>query len=153
MTKVPGADDLESGQQLQQQEAKAHWQQGRLPSLKTIAALLLMLLEGYAYVPLVLAVFVLNERLASIAPIVFSTSAIAGWSWTGLAFFAAVLPIGLLLLPETYFLLVVLLKHLVLGAPRVGPDGLPLMDSTWDKLRHFCMVWCIASVGDNVVTI
>jgi hypothetical protein len=111
-----------------------------LPGLKTAAAVVIMLLEGYAYAPMLFAIVILLETLSGISPVVLSMTGEGGWSWTGIVFWLTVLPMGQLLLPETYYMLVMLLKYLVLGAPRLGPDGLPMMDSTWDKLRHFCMV-------------
>lgn len=136
----PAPADIECGRDQVEQAAPSNEKLHGLPGLKTAAAVLLMLLEGYAYAPLLFAIVSLLETLNGISSVVLSTTGEGGWSWTGIVFWLTLLPMGQLLLPETYYILALLLKHLVLGAPRIGPDGLPLMHSTWDKLRHFCMV-------------
>lgn len=80
-----------------------------------------------------------QAALSTIAPVALSTST-SSLSWTGLVFWLTLAPLGMLLLPETHFAAVLLVKHLLLGKPRLGPGRQPLMETTWDHLRHYTMV-------------
>lgn len=107
-----------------------------LPVLKSITALLVMIIDGYATVPLVAAVEALNTGVNKLTPVGVSGGGGGSISPASLLFWIGIIPIGFVVLPESYFLCVVLIKRLILGKPRLGPDGLPLMETLWDELRH-----------------
>ncbi|KAF6261542.1 hypothetical protein COO60DRAFT_1679963 [Scenedesmus sp. NREL 46B-D3] len=133
-----------SKQQGQPARDAPHQQHSRLlPALKVVIAVAVMLLEGYAYVPLLAVIYALRGSLSRIAPVVLSTSASAvGLSWTGLVFWVALLPMGLFMLPETYFVAVVAGR--LMDSPLMSMTGLG-WDGSWAAAAHYNALG--ASVG------
>lgn len=91
---------------------------------------LVLLLHGYSILP-------------STAAVYYSLISIQPWGpdyELRLLGYTFLLPIFVMLLPAaTYYILLLLCKHCVLGKPRMLADGQPDLSTAWLQLRHWIM--------------